>query len=121
MEKETGAKNTRAVKVVAAIAVVVAIFFLVFVFTATPDARRFSEQVKGAVLTNINGVPFELKNGNIVVKEKSKPLFVDVLLNKGWVLVETGDGTYTFERDGHTIEYEENPFWFGSSVFALTA
>ncbi len=110
----------RALKNVIILVIVVVIFLLIISGVWFAGGNGSWERIGGALTAGISGGVYEAEDGSFIVNGKKQYMFVDKMLAKGWVLKGTRDGVYTFEKDGHIVEYKGEPMWFGFESYELT-
>lgn len=110
----------RTLKTVIIIIIAAVIFLVVVAGVGSAGGNAALERMYGVFSAGADGGLYEMKNGGYIVGESNKYQFTDKMLADGWALISAKNGAYTFERNGHVVEYAEEPMSFGFVAYELT-
>ncbi len=78
------------------------------------------ERLKGALSVTFTGGLYQTDKNGYIVAADEQYLFMDKMLGDGWVFLGSPGGLYTFEREGHIVEYREEAFGADLLAYELT-
>ncbi len=78
------------------------------------------ERLKGALSVTFTGGLYQTDKSGYIVSADERYLFMDKMLGDGWVFLGSPGGLYTFEREGHIVEYREEAFGASLLAYELT-
>ncbi|MDL2237773.1 hypothetical protein LJC56_08100 [Christensenellaceae bacterium OttesenSCG-928-K19] len=103
------------------VATIVTVAVIIIVIVSLSGLGYSSEgKFRGALYAWFSGKLYETQGGGYIIKEENQYKFIDKMLEDGWVLHGTQNGIYTFERNGHIIEYMEKSFGLDLYIYELT-